>query len=69
MNLTRPSVVSALGGILAVSMVLAVPARAQEGDDLGAMVAKSLTAMNADKWEEGLAILTNADHPGKGNVP
>lgn len=60
MKLTRPSVVSALGGILAVSMMLAVPARAQEGDDLGGMVTKSLAAMNADKWEEALAILTNA---------
>jgi TolA-binding protein len=60
MKLTRPSVVSALGGILAVSMMLAVPARAQEGDDLGGMVTKSLVAINADKWEEALAILTNA---------
>ncbi len=60
MNFIRPSAVAALGGILAVTMVLAVPARAQEGDDLGGMVTKSLAAMNAEKWEEGLAILTNA---------
>ena len=34
MNLTRPTA-SALSGLLVASMVVTVPARAQEGDDLG----------------------------------
>lgn len=59
MNLTRPTF-SALGGLLVASMVLTVPARAQDGDDLGGMVSKSLAAMNAEKWEEALAILDSA---------
>lgn len=59
MNLTRPTA-SALSGLLVASMVVTVPARAQEGDDLGGMVAKSLAAMNAEKWEEALAILDAA---------
>ena len=59
MNLTRPTA-SALSGLLVASMVVTVPARAQEGDDLGGMVSKSLAAMNAEKWEEALAILDAA---------
>jgi len=59
MNLTRPTA-SVLGGLMVASIVLTVPARAQEGDDLNSLAVKSLAAMNAQKWEEALALLNGA---------
>jgi tetratricopeptide (TPR) repeat protein len=66
MNPTR-TVASMLGGLLALSMVVSMPAAAQD-DDLGSMVNKSLLAMKAEKWEEALAMLTRAvERFGKNN--
>jgi tetratricopeptide (TPR) repeat protein len=48
-------------------MALAIPAAAQE-DDLDSLRGKSLTAMNAEKWEDALTLLTRAvDRFGKNN--
>lgn len=68
MNLTHFPAFAATGGLLAASLVLTVPAKAQEGDDLGTMVTQSLTLMNGEKWEEALAMLNNAvNRFGKNN--
>ncbi|MCF7674625.1 MAG: tetratricopeptide repeat protein [Akkermansiaceae bacterium] len=67
MNLTRPTA-SALGGLMVAAMVLTVPARAQDGDDLGTLVSKSLEAMNAQKWPEALAMLDSAVKRFGGNA-
>jgi tetratricopeptide (TPR) repeat protein len=58
MNLNRPTA-TMLAGLMAVPMLLTAPAaRGQEA--LGDLVSKSLQAMNAEKWEEALAILNAA---------
>jgi len=49
-----------LGSVAAVSIVASVPAKAQEGDDLGTLVSNGLTAMNAEKWPEALALHARA---------
>lgn len=46
-------------GLCAIPLVLSVSAVAQE-EDLGTLVNKAITAMNADKWEEALALNTQA---------
>jgi tetratricopeptide (TPR) repeat protein len=51
---------SSLVGISLISIVASVPAKAQEGDDLGTLVTNGLTAMNAEKWPEALALHTQA---------
>lgn len=50
-----------------MTMACSVPAAAQE-DDLGSLNGKAIAAMNAEKWEEGLAILTKViERFGKNN--
>jgi tetratricopeptide (TPR) repeat protein len=56
----RFSVLPILGGLM-VPIVSIVPANAQQGDDVGTLVTNSLTLMNAQKWDEALALLTRAD--------
>ena len=48
-----------ISGVCAMSLVLTVPAAAQE-EDLGSLVNQTLAAMNEDKWEEALALNTQA---------
>ena len=48
-----------VGGLCAVSLVLAVTAQAQD-EDLGTIVDKALLAMKQEKWKEALALNTQA---------
>lgn len=48
------------GSVAAISLVANVPAKAQEGDDLGTLVSNGLTAMNAEKWQEAHALYARA---------
>jgi tetratricopeptide (TPR) repeat protein len=44
------------GAACAISLVLHLPAAAQQEDDLGTIVGKAIAAMKEEKWEEALAL-------------
>jgi tetratricopeptide (TPR) repeat protein len=58
MNLSRCTLVPILGFALAAGVLTAPPARAQLQEDAQTLNSNALTAMNAGKWEEALALLT-----------
>jgi tetratricopeptide (TPR) repeat protein len=55
--------------LCAIPLLLAVPARAADDDDLGTLVNKALQAMRAEKWEEALQFNTRAIERYGANQP